>query len=520
MTGEYRGKIIIEADPQAVERTQKSVNNLAQGFVGLSSVTRGVGMLLSGNATGLIELGAGARVAWLALRNLVPWVRVASIAFAVLTPVVGFLIRQFRNSKDVETFGDKLRRLGLIERDINRLQRSLKANADALKANADNANAAANAYERFLQAQQAVANIERGVQQQRTDIEEQEALNKPGLTEDERRRIRADFEKRRVDEETEYRSKEIDRERNRIGNDLWQNTEDRKLVLAEKGEDENAMRQTLIQVLADARKVSQAGGTVNRETKAQIIERAEAGDLEGALKLATVQRMFTDLPTKAAEEAAKQMKGSADAGQELLGEAQGRRATRQARLDALGEKDRAMQLEVVALFNEQKELSGLANSRKSVIDQQLANDRDEDESRATATENEYRFGKADPATQLGVLERVLKGLVGRDLTPEQRERRVELMERRDKLLAEKAKTDNDQAKDQKKRDDLVASAGSGLKSQAMGLTRSIDTSQIFEAYYAGGAGKTGFGKDILAERAKEQVELLRVIATAMQGEET
>lgn len=562
MNGEYRGKIVIEADTAQVQSASRSVGRLSDGMFGLQGVVRGSGQLMKGNALGLVDLAMGARIAWMAMSNLHWGLKLVAIALSVATPFIGKFIQSFRKTEDIEAFEKKLKRLGLIDTDLEKLNKALKRNADELKATKENAEAAADAYDRLLQAQRAVASIRQGIESDKLDLEERKALAKPGLSDADRRGIQTSFAKERVDMVARHRSADIDFRRNEISNELQRVDNEQYSITSEESRLGAAMKASLDAVLRSVLEVESWGGKTNNKNHQMMLAKAENGDVQGALNFADVKMLFTEIP-ETAEAAVKEAAKTMESALKFRDEYRNAASTRDARLESNAKIKQALQEEGTELYAEQKGLPKRASEEKRLIDQEAAAIEKNKLDQVIANERKYMYDKASPEKQLSYLDRILKAFTSSDLSADRRQRRLELIMERDRVV-EKMKKDGvsvtpggrpqspdtdingvtwrvsevlrrNRSQFSRMRDDGVSEID-GFSSRLVGghfsrardrgienavadqsRGQSIDTSALFEAYYSGGVNNTSDAQQLIADRAAKQVELLKVIADGMKG---
>lgn len=519
MSGEFRGKIVIEADDRQVQMTHRSVKDLTGTFMGLQGVLRGSSALMKGNASGMVDMAMGASLAWRTLSNLHPYLRIIAIAMAVLPPIIGAVQKAFGKTTEIDDFTAKLKKLGLIEGDLDKLQRALKRNADALKTIKDNADSAASAYDRLLQAQRAVAAIRQDVAKTKLDLEERQALANPNLTEDQRRDIRKTFGERRIDMEAEH---EIEI--------TSLSLDGRKAELSGIGDEREQRKQQGIQLTRDAMASGGAllseinrmmrDGEASFDKKAlESIERFSKGNLSELDKHNDLSKILTGLKAGADTKELESLFGAAK-------EARREERSFASRTDAsnkmFDKREGAVNLEIAALEVKlgggPDSIQALAESKKSTLSAELSKEEVQERRRVMAAEGRYRYDKADPEQQMAYINRRLETLSGTALSVEQREQRLELLKERDRVQEGMNRNTDRQAIDQASREARVADARQGLSDLRRSSSFSVDTSELFEAMHAGGASNTEWGKAVIEDRARQQVDLLKQIAENTKGE--
>jgi len=532
--GEYRGKIIIEADGSQVQQATKQVNNMAAAFAGANSVFRGTSAVMRGNYEGFLELAVGARVLWTALGSINPVLKIATLALSAIGPVIGGVISYFRDSKPIESFTQKINRLGLAISDLDRHKQAIKNVAADFNRIKEAAEAAHGAIQKVADAQIALNRARGDLRMGELDLEEANKL--AGATSDEERlRIQREYAVKRADQqaanvESQYnlkKSRSVE-ERSSI-RDEWQQEDAERAMLAGNVQSAQAVvNDTVKNMLAtivsaedfsDVPMKDQWRAKMSREK--EIAAEFQA-DPQKALR--KYSGRISDDKFESLNEQLKHVDTQRKVLSDFDAEAPARASERSGRYHAKVAEEEALAAERdAALLRVQTgKVNVLAGINAQAAAGGDAGQNTEAGRRAAEVEGRYRFDQADPARQLAYLDLLLKNMAGKELTPQQREDRVDYLRMRDAIQGrvDREKLDSKGQADEARalREEQLERARSGMSDWRKGSSFSIDTSQIFDAMYAGGTGNTDWGKQVLEDRAAQQVDLLKTIANNTKAE--
>lgn len=551
-TGEYRGKIIIEADGSEVQQATKQVNNMAAAFTGANAVFRGTSEVVRGNYQGFLELAVGARLLWTALGAVSPVLKIATIALSAIGPVIGGVISYFRDSKPIDNYTERIKKLGLAISDLERHKQAVKSVAAEFHRIEEAAKAAQGAIEKVADAQLALNRAKGDSKLAQLDLEEATRLA-GATTDEERRSIQREYVTRRADLQTdniqsdfELRRKNNAQAREAIQGEWQQDEQKRSMLQGNIGSAQQLVSDTLKRTLATIVASEDFSSVPMRDQwRAKMVREKEITsefDADPKKALRKYSSRISDENLKSLSDQISnvdlQKRILADFDAEAPARASDRSGRYHAKVadeDALAaERDAALlrvqtgKVNVLAGLDSQERAASAAAAAHDSINTEKGNatelQRLEDERNASATEGRYRFDKADPQRQMAYLDHVLKNMEGKDLTPQQREDRIGYMRMRDdvqKRIDSETRTmagrKASESQNQAARDAQIAEARQGLRSMAVGPSHSIDTSALFEAYYAGGVNKTDDAQQLIADRAREQVFYLKTIAAMMKG---
>lgn len=469
MAGEYRGKIVIEAEgEQDVARVTNRIVGMHSAYDGLRGVMAGTRQVFTQPIEGMLKIGASAGLAWRALSSVHPVLRVVSIAFMTLPPILDRVIKHLMKGRDeVATFEADLKRLGLVSSDLDRLEQSMRRQADALKEMRSEAKETADAYDRMVQAMTSVATLRAAMDGKKLDLEESIAL---AQTNDPSKRayIRADFAKRRVMAEDVAerdrifrRSDELTREREGINRDVTERSEERK--------------------------------------------RLELNARRFALEMVKASPM--DLTTEGWDMYKRMMKGDASAFRSVRDPGALLKADKNYK-EGKSENWLSNLKDFKSAFNEYHETIAKLE-RMNAGNAQYARNQDQRRGAIDAEMKALEEAIKDLPEQLQLKIKAANTELGAELRRiEQQATTVNRGGDDDRLRRERERREAMEVR----RIETLQDSKYDLARLGRGETQRVGVDELFSSYYAGGIANTDLGKQILEDRAREQVEILKVIA--------
>lgn len=520
---EYQVKT--KADPSGLKQTQAEMKKtgdamtaFGQAATGLVVASTGMTEALKGNVNGLISMSMGAGMAWQAMSKLHPALAVVSIALAVAAPLVAKLQEHFRKTRDLDTFADKLKKLGLADSDLKKLEQGLKKTADALSLVRDNATTAADAFDKLLAAQKAVTDLRRGMEDEKLDREERAELANPNLSEQQRREIQSRYAQERVDINATRRGEDIDARRNAISNDMQREQLKQRELDDSASTASSAAAKGLDNVMAQIEAVVEQGGNLNSAGYEDFLLKAMKGDVSGALDKASLDKLFEDIPEKA-KDAAQELKNMIDFAtgkRDEAGAARSRADTNRAEMAPVLD---AMQQEAKALFDEKGTLGDRAAAEKALIAKEAAAEQARAEKSAVdsanaALENE-RFGKLTDPQKLDELNKKVESTGKAAAAETDVVKKGQLIE---ELVQARGQRDSVAAgieKDKAGRAEKIADHQEAIDDiRSARSTTAMDTQSVFQHMYDVKAGRSP--DEEVAENTKAIKDHMEAVAKIMK----
>lgn len=532
---EYQAKF--RAETSELQRAQGELKKTGQemrglgmaagGFVTMSSGLRDA---LRGNAQGLVTMAMGAGMAWRAISNLHPVLKLISVAMAAAAIAQSiFSARQKQATEEAERLNATLKSLGLSVSEVERHQRVFSGYAKDIKEFRDAADSATDSMQRFLSALKSVRDARLQVSLSGIDLDEAEELAQPGLTSGGRSAIQSRHARRRLDarleaERDQHRidSEMISQERGRRESELSSLDEEGRMLQKDVAGSATAFRRAV--------ETPSVMGALPPELKNLVNEMA--GRKDGDRQLAERGGMILEGAARGGlspdqlgplSDAFKGFRGAVDRQADFGRALPGRR-------DALLE--RGIELEAMQTASDQR----LRASEQGIMAQRDMidiSDRDREvESRRNARRavSRYRFDQLEDEERLGIvegaMERTRRRMGSAGISPEDRDRAatqlVEQARERDsiqgRLQASAERQAADEARAAERREGIEDQVSRHQESiEEIGSRRTVQDVGLLDMFRHMYDVQGGRNPDeIAAEAAKQTADHMRAVRELLE----